>query len=396
MAAVFRRAAAFEYGQSTFEAGAELSSALRRWSALPVFPAAITLLAMGLLVAYVLASNGGDPLALARLGDRYLLSDPQGSEGYDGQFVYYIAMTPEPKQVAAQLDVPAYRYQRILLPLLARAFSLGKPEAIPWVLVLIGITSQAAGTWLVARLLGTWGVNPAYALGYGLWVGFGLAVRLDLPEPLAYALVAGALLAELRARNWLSWGLFALALFAKEVTLPFVAAAGLAAVMEKRWRDAAGLSLVAVLPYTIFQTWLWAVFGSPGIGSGGAMATAFEIIPFMGLWRIGMESLVYLAAILIVFGPSIVLPSLWGIGAALKKIKEKQINVVVLSLLLNSLLIVFLPFSTFRETGGLTRFACGLVLAVLLFAARYRVKRVLNYSPLWLVLNLFLFKTGNL
>ncbi len=32
-----------------------------------------------------------------------------------------------------------------------------------------------------------------YALIYGLWAGFTLAVRLDLPEPLAFALVAAAL-----------------------------------------------------------------------------------------------------------------------------------------------------------------------------------------------------------
>jgi hypothetical protein len=373
-----------------------LITALRRIAAQPAFLALTTLLAMGFLVTYVIASHAGDPLALARLGDRYLLGDPQGSEGYDGQFIYYIALQPNPKLVAPQLDVPAYRYQRILLPVLARGLSLGLPELVPWMLALVGILSQAAGTWLVARLLAGWGTNPVYALSYGLWVGFGLAVRLDLPEPLAYALVAGALWAEMRSKSWLSWILFSLALFAKEVTAPFVAAAGLAALAERRWKDVTGLVSIGVLPYMIFQAWLWTVFGSPGIGSGGAMATPFEIIPLMGLWRVGAESMLYLAAILVVFGPSIILPALWGIWATVIKMREKQINVVVLSVLFNSLLIVFLPFSTFRETGGLSRFACGLVLAVILFASRYHFRRALNYSPFWLALNVFLFKTGNL
>jgi hypothetical protein len=40
----------------------------------------------------------------------------------------------------------------------------------------------------------------------------------------------------------------------------------------------------------------------------------------------------------------------------------------------------------------LLRFACGLVLAVLLVAARLRLIPVLNYCWLWLVLNVFLLK----
>jgi hypothetical protein len=66
--------------------------------------------------------------------------------------------------------------------------------------------------------------------------------------------------------------------------------------------------------------------------------------------------------------------------------------VIVLGLFINALIILFLPYSTFRETGGVLRFACGLVLAVLLFSARYRQKRALNYSVLWIVLNVFLLK----
>jgi membrane protein CcdC involved in cytochrome C biogenesis len=67
--------------------------------------------------------------------------------------------------------------------------------------------------------------------------------------------------------------------------------------------------------------------------------------------------------------------------------------VVVLALMINSVVMFFLPFSTYRETGGVLRFACGLVLSVLLFTSRFRMKRVLNYSFLWLVLNVFLLKS---
>lgn len=359
-----------------------------------LLPASIVLIAMLLLTLSVVVAAQGDPLALARLGTRYLQGDPSGTQGYDGQFVYYIALEPRPDQVASRLDVPAYRYQRILLPLGARLLSFGNPVALPWVLGLLGILCQAAGTWLVAELLAGWGISRWYALVYGLFVGFGLAVRLDLPEPLAYALVAAAILAGERKRTYLSYLLYGLALFAKEVTLAFLLAAALDLLAHRRWRDLTGLLLIALLPYLVFQGWLWIEFGQPGLGSGGAMATPFEVIPFMGLWRIGSYSLVYLLAMLLVFGPAAILPSIWGAWAAVKKIVAGEINVVVLALLTNAMLVASLPFSTFRETGGVLRILCGLVLAVLLFSARYHQLRVLRYSWLWLVLNVFLLKTS--
>ncbi len=359
-------------------------------------PAFVTFGFMCLLIFVVLTIAGGDPMTLVRIGSFYYENDPQGSQGYDGQFVYYIAINPQPEAVAQQLDAPAYRYQRILLPLTARLLSLGILPVIAWILPILGILSQTVGTLLVSELLAGWGVSRWYALVYGLWVGFGLAVRLDLPEPLAYCLVAGALLAHERRRMVLSWVLYGLALFAKEVTVLFLLAALLAYLSEKRWRDALGMGLVAGAPFLLFQGWLWQTFGEMGISSGGAMATPFEIIPFMGLFRIGSFSLIYLLAMLVVFVPTIVLPSVWGAWVAIRKLLAQQINVIVLALLLNAIAIMLLPFSTFRETGGLLRFACGLVLAVILFAGRYGVKRVLNYSWFWLCLNVFLFKTGGL
>lgn len=359
-------------------------------------PALVTMVLMSALVIIVLVMAGGDPLALARLGSYFYEQNPDGSQGYDGQFVYYIAINPQPEGVAPYLDVPAYRYQRILFPAIARAVSLGNVTAIPWALPFLGILFQTVGTLFLSELLAGWGISRWYALVYGLWVGFGLAIRLDLPEPLAYALVIGAILVQERRRKVLSWILYGLALFAKEVTVLFVMAAFLSYIFEKRWRAALGIGLVAGLPFLIFQVWLWQTFGEFGIGSGGAMATSFEIIPFLGLLRIGSYSMVYLLAMAIVFVPAIVIPVLWGLWATLQKLRDQQFNVVVLALLLNAIVIMFLPFSTFRETGGLLRFACGLVLAVILFAARYTVRRALNYSWFWLSFNVFLFKTGGL
>jgi hypothetical protein len=355
-------------------------------------PAAVTLLLTTTLLVVVLLNLHGDALALARLGTRYSSGNPGGTTGYDGQFVYYIARNPDPSQIVQYLDVPAYRYQRILLPVLARFLAWGKVQIIPWVLIMLGILSQAVGTWAVSELVNDWGMSRWYALIYGLWVGFLLALIVDLPEPLAYALVALGWLARSKDKHLLSALLFGLALFTKEVTVLFVAAAWIFDFSRRNWTSFWNIFLAAILPYVIFQLWLYKLFGQFGIASGGDMATSFEWIPFMGLWRIGSASWKYLLAMLVVFAPAILLPVAWGIWSSVRRILGGKYEDLSLALLVNCLAIVFLPFSTFRETGGLLRFACGLVLAVLLYASRLKLKPVLNYCWLWLVLNVFLLK----
>ena len=355
-------------------------------------PAGVVLIAATLLVSATIAINGGDPLALARIGTRFSQGDLQGSEGYDGQFIYYIAINPDPQQVAQYLDVPAYRYQRILLPLLARAFSLGNQPIIPWMIVSIGILSLVGGTWAVSVLLAGWGVSRWYALVYGFWAGFMLALVVDLPEPLAYGLVAAGILALERERPWLGWCLLGLAVFARETALLFVLATLMVYLYRRDGRRALGLTLVGIVPFMVFQAWLWLTFGTPGIASGGAMATPFEVIPYMGLLRIGGSSLAYLLAMLLVFGPTVILPSVWGVWRSTKSWLAGERNQIVTGLFINALIIAFTPFSTFREPGGIIRFATGLILAVLLFAGRYRQRRALNYSVFWVVLNVFLIK----
>jgi len=361
-------------------------------------PGGVVFLIAFIMVAIVVWRANGDPLALVQIGTFFSEGNPDGTQGYDGQFVYFIARDPNPQQVAPYLDVPAYRYQRILLPFLARWLAWGNPNLIPWMIPLIGIFSLAIGTWAVGELLAVWGIRHWYALVYGLFPGFLLALIVDLPEPLAYGLTAAGLLAYERGRKPLAWALIGASLFAKEVTALFFLALLLTEIGEQRkksvfdWAEAVFYPLAAGLPFVLFQVWLWGVFGQPGIGSGGAMSTTFEIIPFMGLWRIGAYSLVYLLAMLLVFGPAVVLPSVWGTWASGRKLFSGDRNIYAVGLFINALLIAFTPFSTFRETGGILRFSCGLMLALLIFAGRYHIRRALNYSVLWLVLNVFLLK----
>jgi hypothetical protein len=112
----------------------------------------VTILALGYALAVVLTQGG--PLALVTIGERFADGDPlveSGSEGYDGQFVYYIAR--DPSDAARFLDVPAYRFQRILLPVLGRALALGQTLLLPWALLAINVAALASGTWALERLM---------------------------------------------------------------------------------------------------------------------------------------------------------------------------------------------------------------------------------------------------
>lgn len=345
-----------------------------------------------LYVAFVILRNNGDPLALVTIGTRFGEGDMFGTEGYDGQFVYYIARDPD--TAAQYIDVPAYRFQRILLPILGRALALGQVPLIPWALLVINLVSLAAGTTLLENLLIQHKVSRWYALTYSLTIGTFGAVRLSLPEPLAYALVLGGGVLAQRDRWLWSAVLFALAALARETTLLFPFGYGLYLLSQKQVKTALSFGAIALLPFVIWQIILYRQFGTFGIGSGGAMATPFEIIPFAGVARIVTESPAeFRAALLLIFGaflfPFVIVPTLWALWRCWKD--WPKWSPYTFLLFTNAAIMPFVPFSTYREPLGILRFIVGLQIAVILYAAEQRRFRALRNSTIWIVTLLFTF-----
>jgi len=351
-----------------------------------IWPCLIAIIIAGAYIGVRLVLNDYDPIALAEIGSKYAELDPAGEPGYDGQFSYYIARELDPHKVEPFLDVPAYRYQRILYPLLARSLALGQEALIPWTLLGINWIVHGLATLGVSWVLHKHNVRTVYALGYGLWVGLISSVGLDLHEPLAYGLIVGAwVLKEKRHENAFAL-LLVIALFAKETTLLFWFAALFPAWKQRSSNRSFMLLALGGLLFAFMQWWLWVVFGSVGIGSGGDMASGFELIPFMGLIRIGFIDWRVFGLFLLIFGPTIVLPGLWGLFTSLKSRLKIFTDWPKVSLLLHSLLIIFLPFSTFREPLGLVRIATGLVLSILIVASERNYTRTLNYSLCWIAM----------
>jgi hypothetical protein len=323
-------------------------------------------------------------------GSRFAEGLPTGTEGYDGQFVYYIARAP--LDAASLIDVPPYRYQRILYPLLARLLALGHTALIPWTLPLINLMALAAGTALVETMLVEQRTSRWYALTVGLYAGQLLSQRVDLPEPLAIALSLGGMLAFARQKLGTSALLFALAALTKETSLLFVAGYGVYLWLHTSQRQAIRFISLAAGPFVVYQIVLWLWLGSPGIGSGGAGASGFEIIPFAGLFRIAGVSWPAFALFSLIMLPMAVLPALWSLSATLRDILRGNDHPWVFALCANAAIIPFIPFSTYREPLAMLRLTIPLVACVVLYGGLRQSKRVLFYSRLWLVSNIILVK----
>lgn len=366
------------------------STGRRRW----VRPWALVLSVALAYAGLTLARYDGDPLAFALVGTRYSLGEAGGTEGYDGQFAYYIAR--DPLGGHRYCDVPAYRYQRILYPLLAWGMALGRPEGVGWTLVVLNVIALAGGTYFTERLLVARGASRWYALAYGLYGGLLAGLRLDLTEPLAYGFVQAGLWAWDRKRSRPAALLLALSALAKETALVATAGLLLHLALERRWGEAARMGLTAVMPFAAWQGVLWAWLGAPGVGSGGAMATSFEWVPFGGLLRVATVSLPTFWLLLAIEGPLFVLPTMWALVDSARSLFRSPRRVWTILLLVQAVVLLFLPFSTWREPLGMVRMTVGLVAATLLYGTLRRSRRVLNYSLLWLATLAFLLDESSL
>ncbi|HLV34023.1 MAG TPA: hypothetical protein VKY59_02865, partial [Spirillospora sp.] len=194
---------------------------LRPWS--------VTLLLGVVYLGMILILHDGDPRVWATSSTDYQSCDDPGYDpgntpggGYiDGQITYFAARDLD--LAAACADIPAYRLQRILLPVLARLLSFGSAALIPWTLVGVNLGALVGATALLEQLLIQQNTSRWYALVYGLAAGNLLGVRLSTTEPLAFGLVVAAVWLGQQERRWWQAVVLMLAVFAKEQTVFFAA-----------------------------------------------------------------------------------------------------------------------------------------------------------------------------
>lgn len=326
-------------------------------------PGVLALLFCCLLVAVVYFTHDRDPLAFVIMGARFSEGDLSASKGYDGQFAYYIAR--DPVGAVDYLDNPAYRYQRILYPMLARLLALGQVELIPWTLLAVNVISISVSTACLGCLLERQGFNPYVALLLPLWLGQVFALRADLNEPLCYLCVLLALWGYERGRHGLAAAALAASVLAKEGGFLFLPPIVLVLRQRRQWRLCLLYILAVLLPYAVLQLGLYAWMGRIGLERASGR---FEVIPFYGFtFTQPLAARVFL--ILLLVGPAAVLLSL----AAVRLVRTPQ-SMSAWALLFNCLFVVFLARRTAIDVLAVFRVATGVVIAALLFCSAHRLR----------------------
>lgn len=249
----------------------------------------VTFVLVTLLCLPVLIQDG--PLMFAFIGTRFSDGIPEeegGTTGYDGQFVYFIAR--DGADAIPYIDGPTLRYQRILMPVLARVLALGNADIVPWALLGINLVAHSTGAALIAYLLAGFGVSAWWALIYSVWIGNLFAIRFDLTEPLCFALALGAIVVYRHERFRLAVILLIFATLTKELGLIIAGGLALHAFYRRRW----GWSvLLAGGPLLAFLTW-WVVMYAwlGGLPTGYPAARGITHVPFSGLFYV-LETDIY-------------------------------------------------------------------------------------------------------
>lgn len=337
--------------------------------------AAVTLLLYAALTAVVVLNQPQGVLAFAHIGTRFSEGDPNGTVGYDGQFVYFIARDG----AAAEpfMDGATLRFQRILYPVLARALALGNADIVPWALVLINLAAHALACGLLARLIVRLGGRGWSAVVYAFWIGAVFALRFNLTEILCVALGLAAITAYVEERWRWTIGLLVLATAAKEIGL--LVALGLAlhaALARGRWRWA---FLIGAAPTLYFFVW-WGVmrlwFGRLPLGYPAAK---LHLIPFEGMFTVS-DPLLF-GMLLLWLG----LPTLALLLAALRVIwRTRRLTLSVALLLPAAAFVMVMPDVSWEDPVAAYRVAILIVPTGLLFVAEHMPRRWRLLAAAWL------------
>ena len=330
-----------------------------------------------ILFIKVLSSHQWDPLAFVLLTPDNLPAGQTWGVGYDGRFSYHIAVNPLGSTEG--LDEPNYRYQRILYPLLVKLFSFGVKGLVPWVMLAINLISSGMLCYFLGLSLLRRKVSPWYVLVLIFSLGYLLAMRMDLLEPMALALALAGWLMYEESKPGVAILFFVLSGLTKEIGLVFPFAIAAWELLNRNPRRALILLGCSLLPYLILRLYLSDRFGIPEMA---IEKSALTLIPYWGISYLeGIPSKVLV--VLWSVGPSIAF-GLWAAWEILRRKVRNIENPDVILVLAQALLIAVLPIPTWKDPLAIFRFNLGLIVAVLLCLARSHPKALPFAAGLWL------------
>ncbi len=334
------------------------------------------ILLLALFDLRVLSSHTWNPHAFILERPKDIPATQTWGVGYDGQFTYSLATNPWGS--VEGLDQPAFRYQRILFPLLTRILSLNNSLLVPWIMVLINLAATALVCGALAYLLKQRGASPWLSVTVIFSLGYLLTVRMDLNEPLALGLaLLGWVLYE-KDKLTLAIILFALSGLTKEVGLLFPLSLSLWEALNKNGRRSLALGLGSVAPYII---WYGILFNWFDVSQLQADQSRPILIPF---WGIKYLKNPYSQ---LVVGLWVLIPALIaGLLSALDLWGEKNTRPGRDALLVLSHigLIAVLPWPTWEDPIAILRMGIGLQITILVWLAGARPRLIPYAVALWI------------
>jgi hypothetical protein len=271
--------------------------------------ATVVLTAYVWLAQLMLLSVGGNYSGLLRIARTYvdrvplLINRPDltqhlfiiEDEGYDGQFVYVMALDPlllafkdEPIRYRDVVDTPPYRYGRIGFSLLTKLFSGDRPERYAQTMVWLILAASFLGAWLLAMIAHAHGYHVIWGLLYLLVPGFVASLYFGLPEDIAAAGLLGGYLLAVRGRFGWAAVPFAASLLVRETGVILVAALAIWYAWRLRDRRAGMLLAASTLPMIAWRVYVgWRLFADFH-WSAFYMNPRTAGVPFVGiieLWR---------------------------------------------------------------------------------------------------------------
>lgn len=236
-----------------------------------------------ILTSLLLYKNSFDFSKFIDIGDKFIAKDKllknisysKASEGYDGEFYYRLALNPFTSKISDYgiiLDVPSYRHQRIMYPILVWIFSLGKSELIPFMLFFINFIAILVLTLLGSYLAKLLNLNPIWGITFALFPGFIYSFSSDLAEIVqALFLLSGIILLK-KSKYFYGATFFSLATLTRESSLIIPISLFIFSAKRK----------YMLIPITVFATFQFILLSVWGEFPFSSKASAFTL-PFFGL-----------------------------------------------------------------------------------------------------------------
>ena len=186
--------------------------------------------------------------------------------GYDGQFMYFATFDPflrafhtEPARYNQMMDAPPYRFGRIGFSLLTRIIARNHWQLYPVTMSTLVLGSLAACALALALVARKIGASPWWGLLALLVPGFYQSIQVDLPEPLAAAVLLGGYWCWLTQRRWPATLLFAFAPLVRETSVVLVLCVAAEDWLHGKRGVALRMAGVAVVPVLAWHAYVGSI-----------------------------------------------------------------------------------------------------------------------------------------